>query len=208
MVKYWRREKYLFDTNSLIYASETWDEGYKRAVHWAKTKNRSPLLYLARRRYGESIVRHIIDRCALGYAECVTPEIVVEEIRKTREEDLRNRTLDLIALANIRIESMNITPQEIISQMPYKFRREIESYIEEAKKRGRKVGIDMSADPYLLYLAYKQGYTLVTTDRKLADLATRLGIEVIYPVTKEIRIEEAKYRPRTRIKPIYARPYT
>ena len=202
--EYWVRQRFVLDTNTLIYAAETWDEGYRRAVEWARVKEARPRGFLAGRRYGEAVARHVLDLCALGEAECVVPEVVVHEVELTGEEDLRSRALELVALAKVRVvRGLDIS--ELYRLVPHELQHEVRRVVESARRRGEKVGLPMSADPYLLLLALKKGYTLVTTDRKLADLAQRLGIDVVYPVARRVKVGEAKYRPRPAITPTFTR---
>ena len=190
---YWNRERYLLDTSSLIYAAEDWNEGYMRAISWAETKEKDPVTYLAGRRHGEGVARYILDLCALERSECYVPDVVVHEVQLTEEEDLRDRALKLLSEAKVKvIETGSV--EELYSLVPYHMRDSIRALIEEARSRGRRLGIGISADPHLLLLALKHGYTLVTADRRLAELATLLGIDVVYPTAGKVRLEMNRYR--------------
>jgi len=193
-MEYWTKDVYILDTNAIIYASETWEEGYRKAHEW--TKRRSPLLLLSRRRYGEAVVRHILDMCADGIAECVIPQKVYEEIEKTKEPDLRERALKLIRDVGIKVINIKLQPEDILDITPVDMREEILKYLRECEYRGRKIGVDMCADPYVLYLAYKRNANIVTSDRRLAELASRIGITTIYPVSRRVKIEETVYTPK------------
>jgi|GEM_PF-6721816 len=203
---YWVKERYVLDTNALIYASETWEEGYRKAHEW--TRRRSPLLMLSRRRYGEAVVRHILDMCADGVAECIIPQRVYDEILKTKEPDLRERALKLIKDANIRVVNFTLEPEDILDLVSEEMKDDVARYLRECEIRGKSIGVDMCADPYVLVLAYREGGKIVTADRSLAELANDIGITTIYPVSKQIRIQESVFKPRmpTRTRrTIYAR---
>ena len=131
--------------------------------------------------------------CVVGFVDAVAvvlPERVVKVLRGRLESE--GRTIEEFVGEAV-LEKLDIVDPDVRVEFHLKL---CEKYLRECEYRGRKIGVDMCADPYILYLAYKRNANIVTSDRRLAELASRIGITTIYPVSRRVKIEETVYAPK------------
>jgi len=185
-------EELVWDTSSLSHAFEEYSHSAvsaymsvrKRAlekkyfVMWDDVKKA-----LLRRHDSEYESRRMLTLCDGETYTCYIPEEVLDELR--RSPRALHSAMTLIDPYRIEEEYVRknrlaegfarvFRPRLIISKAPMNYVRRV---IEASRRYGIRIHY---ADVYALALAMSKNATLVTGDRRLADLARMLGVKVKY----------------------------
>jgi len=186
--------KYVWDTSSLSHAFEDLTHAIGSAVTYCAGKARCNIERFLRRRFrSEHDARNLLLDCDEN--TCYIPVDISRELM--RNPQMRDE-LEFLAYGDeteiIRRYGRRARGARRLFKPKLKVKPVKDEYFVDVVNVARKHGIVVSEqDMKAIALAYQEGATLVTADRRMKELAEILGVPVVYTVGEELSIE--KIRP-------------
>lgn len=175
--------KLVWDTSSLSHAFEDLTHAIGSAVMYCAGKIRCDVKRFLRRRFrSEHDARDLLLDCDDN--ECLIPVEIQRELR--RNPQMRDE-LEFLVYGDetemIRRYGRRARNAARVFKPRLKVRSVRPEYFRDVLSVAKKHGINVSEqDMKAVALAYQEGATLVTADRKMKGLAELLGIPVIYTI--------------------------
>jgi len=179
--------KFVWDTSSLSHAFEDLTHAIGSAVMYCAGKMKCDIKRFLRRRFrSEHDAKELLLDCDENV--CFIPEEINRELM--RNPQMRDE-LEFLVYGDetemIRRYGRRARNAGRIFKPRLKVRRVKPEYFRDVVSVARRYGINISEqDMKAIALAYQEGATLVTADRKMKELAEIIGIPVIYTVGEEV----------------------
>jgi len=180
--------KLVWDTSSLSHAFEDLTHAIGSAVTYCAGKVRCDVKRFLRRRFrSEHDARDLLLDCDVN--TCIIPTDISRELM--RNPQMRDE-LEFLVYGDetemIRRYGRRARNAGRLFKPRLKVKPVKDEYFMDVVRVARKNGINISEqDMKAVALAYQEGATLITADRKMKELAEILGVSVIYTVGEEVR---------------------
>lgn len=176
-------KKYVWDTSSLSHAFEDLTHAIGSAVSYCSKRKQCDIKrFLSRRFRSEYDAKELLLNCDKSI--CIIPEAIDSELMKNPQ--MRD---ELEILVNgeegemIRRYGRKVRNAAKLFTPRLKVRKASQTYYRKVVAAAKKHRIKISEqDMKAIALAYQEGATLITADRKMKELAEILRIPVIYTV--------------------------
>jgi len=179
--------KFVWDTSSLSHAFEDLTHAIGSAVTYCFGKVRCDVKRFLRRRFrSEYDAKELLLGCDENV--CIIPEEISRELR--RNPQMRDE-LEFLVYGDetemIRRYGSRARDARRLFKPRLKVKPVKDEFFLDVLRVARKHGIRISEqDMKAVALAYQEGATLITADRKMKELAEILGVPVIYTVGEEM----------------------
>ncbi len=185
--------KLVWDTSSLSHAFEDLTHAIGSAVMYCANKVRCDVKTFLRRRFrSEHSSRDLLLTCDEN--ECLIPEEINRELR--RNPQMRDEIQFLVEgdiTEFMKRYGVRARGARMLFKPRLKSKRVSTRTFLEVKSVAERNGIRISdADMKAVALAYEEGATLVTADRRMKELAEMLGVPVVFTVGEEVVYHEKR----------------
>ena len=175
--------KLVWDTSSLSHAFEDLTHAIGSAVMYCSGRIKCDVKKFLRRRFHSE---HDAKELLLGCDEnvCIIPEEINKELK--RNPQMRDE-LEFLVYGDetemVKRYGGRAKNAGRIFKPRLKVRKVKPQYFRDVASLARRYGVNISEqDMKAIALAYQEGATLVTADRKMKELAEVMGIPVIYTI--------------------------